>query len=393
VFPDVGARSGLEVDGLNAYAPGAISSLTGEAGFNPLAYSSAFNAAHDTVTITETNHPMICDPPGGYPPTSSTCPALHDSGLQIQQTSTLLPGGQVARVTQRVSSVDGRSHTIDALFSQSVQAQASGEVPGFEFPGQGSFASHAVPDTFSVFPPGPSSIIVLSDAVAGPATSNPIGAITYDRPPISADFLSSAGNQTATFLMHYLDTVPASGSVVYDWSYSQAASGTTLAPLERVERDRFTAPTIRINHPRSRLVTGNRHLSVSGTASDNVGLTSVTVNGHQVGTSATGVYATVTALRPGRNVITVVATNQAGNATTASVTVTYRPPPCRVPKLQGKTVAAARIALTNAGCVAGKITKIRSRTIRKGRVISSRPAPGTRHRPFTKVGLVVSRGR
>ena len=136
-----GTRSALQIDGLNAYAPAAISSLATQPGFEPLSYGALFSAAHDNVLINETDIPTICNPPATFPPTATTCPSLHDSGVQVRQTTRLLPGGQVARVTQRFTSVDGRSHTLDALFSQSVEAPDSGESPGFQFPGQGSFAT------------------------------------------------------------------------------------------------------------------------------------------------------------------------------------------------------------------------------------------------------------
>jgi beta-lactam-binding protein with PASTA domain len=98
-------------------------------------------------------------------------------------------------------------------------------------------------------------------------------------------------------------------------------------------------------------------------------------------------------LRPGRNVIIVKAVNLAGSTRTASVTVNYKAPPCRVPKLQSKTLSAAIRALARADCTLGKVKQVRSRRFRKGHVISSRPKAGTRHRPLYRVGLVVSRGR
>src|SRR5207248_6232781 len=100
-------------------------------------------------------------------------PSLHDSGVVAQQTTTLLSGGQVTRVTQRISSVDGRAHSVDALFAQSAQAPAGGTAPGFQFPGQPTVATHSSPDSFSSFPRGPGSIVVISDARSSAAISNP----------------------------------------------------------------------------------------------------------------------------------------------------------------------------------------------------------------------------
>ena len=389
-----GTRSALMVNGLNAYTPGALKDLTSTAGFEPLSYSPTFGANHDTVSITESDTPMICDPPASFPPTTSSCPGLHDSGLQIQQTTTLLPGGQVARVTQRFTSVDGKAHSVDALFSQSVAGQASDQTPGFQFPTQTSFATHSAPYSFATFPPGPGSIIAISDANGRlPTTSNPIGAITYNRPPLSADFVTAPGAQTATFVMHYADTVPPGGSVVYDWSYSQAASSTSLATLEQIERDRFGNPLVVIGIPRNNTVTRKPVVRVQGQTLDAVGITDLTVGGHGVVVRPGGVFGTDVRLKVGRNIIVASATNLAGNRTTAAVVVTYKLPLCRVPKLLGKMLGQARSAIKRSHCRVGRLEHVRSRRLAQGRVIATKPRAGTTHRYGYKVRLIVSTGR
>lgn len=393
IAPNLHSRSAIQIDGLNAYTPASISPLTGVAGFEPIAYSTAFDALHDTVTITETDVPTICGPPGGYPAALATCPFLHDSGIVVHQTTTLLPGGQVARVSDHFQDVDGHSHALDLLFGQAVQSQAPGELSGFQFPSQSMFASHASPESFTLFPSGANSIIVVSDSGFAPSTSNPIGAITYSRPPKDADFISSAGAQTSAFLMHYADVLPAGGSLDYDWSYEQAADATSLARSEQVERDRFGAPSVAISTPRQNLVTAANHVMVHGTATDLVGLASVTVNQHGVSVGPLGGFAAAVKLKAGKNTIRVTATNLAGNTHTTTRTVTYRPHRCTVPALKGKSLAAARAALKQHSCSVGTVTRTRSRTVRSGRVISTSPKRGRGGRAGLKVKLVVSRGR
>jgi hypothetical protein len=81
-----------------------------------------------------------------------------------------------------------------------------------------------------------------------------------------------------------------------------------------------------------------------------------------------------------------------------TVTATFTensPPPhpsCRVPKVKGKKLTAAKAAIRNAHCSAGKITKAFSAKTKKGRIISQKPAPGTRHPAGTKIKLTVSKG-
>jgi Glucodextranase, domain B/PASTA domain len=400
IAPNLHSRSALEVDGLNAYPPAAIAppagktspNLTGVPGFQPLQYTATFDPTHDTVTISESETPMICNPQESFPPSPASCPALAGSGISVTQTTTLLPGGQVARVSQHFQNVDVRSHTLDLLFGQSVISPSPGEVPGFEFPGQQLFAAHAAPDSFTEFGPGPGSIIAIGDSAAPPSGANPIGAITFSGPPQSADFISSSNNQTVAFTMHYVAALRPGASVTYDWSFSQSTSAAGLSSLEQVERDRFSQPSISITRPRARSVSHSARLTVRGLVSDPVGLKSVTVDGQPAPLRAGGTYSTMVRLKTGRQRIVAVATNIAGNTQHASVLVTYKTLPCRVPKLRGATLAKARTKLRRAGCTPGKVVRVRSRTVRRGDVVSTRPKAGSREKPFATVRLFVSRG-
>jgi Glucodextranase, domain B/PASTA domain len=386
-------RSGLQIDGQNAYPPGAISTLTSRPGFESLTYGALFDPQHDIVTITETDIPTVCDAPNTYPPTSSTCPSLHDSGIQIQQTTTLLPGGEVARVTLKFVSVDGKAHAVDSLFSDSVGAPRPGRTPAFQFPGQSAFSPQGEPASFSSFPGGPGSIAVISDGGGAPASTNPIGALTYNRPPAAATFTSAGGAQVATFLMHYADTVPAGGSVLYDFSVSQAATSGALEALEAVERDRFGNPSVRIGSPRNNSTTTNQDVRVRGQAFDAVGIASLTVGGQGVPLRPGGIFGATVKLHVGKNVIVATVRNYAGNSSQTALTLTYKPPPCTVPKLRGKTLKTARRMLRQHHCALGRVRRVRTTHVRRGRIVSSKPRAGSKHKLGTKVGLVISRGR
>ena len=66
--------------------------------------------------------------------------------------------------------------------------------------------------------------------------------------------------------------------------------------------------------------------------------------------------------------------------------------PCKVPPVRGKKLAAARSAITNAACRVGKVKRVRSKKVKRGRVVSQSPRPGTSLPNLGKVSLVVSRG-
>jgi Glucodextranase, domain B/PASTA domain len=390
--PDQGTRSAVQVDGLNAYPPAAVSTLAGVPGFTPLSYTAEFDPDHDTVTINESENLEDCTSPGSYPPSSTSCPSVTPSGISVTQSTTLLPGAQVARVSQTFTSLDGNPHSLDLLFSQSVSAPSATSTPAFEFPGQPVFASHAVPDSFSLFPAGPGSIYVISNAADQPATSNPIGAITYNQPPTGADFVNASSAQTGTFLMHYAETIPAGGTFTMSWSFSQANSTAQLIPLVQTELDTYYTPTLTVSAP-GNVTSRTSPITVRGVASDAIQVSSVTVDGVNAPLAASGGFSAAVKLHDGSNRVTVTATNIAGNRATVARTVRYAPVPCTVPNLLGRTLTVARRLLTTHDCTPGKVARRTSSKIASGRIISISPKSGSRWPNLHKVALVVSLGR
>ncbi|MFN2470231.1 MAG: CAP domain-containing protein, partial [Gaiellaceae bacterium] len=63
---------------------------------------------------------------------------------------------------------------------------------------------------------------------------------------------------------------------------------------------------------------------------------------------------------------------------------------CVVPAVRGKTLSAARHALGRAGCAPGRTLRVRG-SLAAGRVLGSRPGPGTRGAAGSPVELVLSR--
>ena len=79
--------------------------------------------------------------------------------------------------------------------------------------------------------------------------------------------------------------------------------------------------------------------------------------------------------------------------TTVTSTFTANPPPpttqCVVPKLKGKKLGAAKIAIRKAHCRVGKVTKVKSTRKHRNRVLSQNPKPGKHLREGSKVALKV----
>ncbi len=93
--------------------------------------------------------------------------------------------------------------------------------------------------------------------------------------------------------------------------------------------------------------------------------------------------------------VPVSVTTLAGTATAPSG-FTYLAPPargCRVPKLQGKALKAARKLLKKADCRLGKLKRRVGGTAKVNRVVAQSPKPGKLLAPGTKVNLTVAERR
>ena len=69
------------------------------------------------------------------------------------------------------------------------------------------------------------------------------------------------------------------------------------------------------------------------------------------------------------------------------------PVACAVPRLRGLKLLAAKRLLAKKGCSLGRVSRVRSRRVARGRVVAQRPAPGIRLARGARVRVVLSRGR
>ncbi|MGH3009130.1 MAG: PASTA domain-containing protein [Gaiellaceae bacterium] len=114
------------------------------------------------------------------------------------------------------------------------------------------------------------------------------------------------------------------------------------------------------------------------------------------GASSSTKFTLPSGIQDGASQLRVVANGIA--SAPASVTVSGgtplpKPVACIVPKLKGKSLSAARSALTKAHCRLGKVTKKFSSSAKKGRVISQKPSPGKHLAKGAKVAVAVSKGK
>ena len=400
-----GGRSEVQIDGRNAYDPAAAESLFSSIsqnvrGFpNTLGASVAWDPTTGLISSRSTEPWVECNGPNEENPTAASCPAFVDSGVQLHRTITTSDGGRVVTMNDTWSSTDGKAHSLNLLYDDAIGVLTEppdGE-PGYEFPGQTAFSPYAAGNTLPGPSSAPASILVRSNVTAPDGDPNEAdGAITFGGAP--SEFVFSANED---FEEHNVLVVPAGGTASLSYIYSVGYSVADVTGMALAAQDRFEPPSVVIGSPAGGTTTSSPTVTVSGVTGAGSGIASLVVGGQQVPVAPDGSWTAQVPLSPGTNTITALATDGAGATAQEQVAVVYNPPPqpppppakCRVPRLKGKNLAAAERALRQARCRVGKIKHVKSRTVRKGHVMSASPTGGHTFAAGHKVELFVSKGR
>ena len=400
-----GGRSEVQVDGRNAYDAAAAQALIPRTsgdngsqdllGFPSLATTATWDPATGLMSTSSDEGFAECTGADPYKPTLIVqCPTFESSGVQLERTITTSDGGRVATMIDTWSSTDGRVHTVDLLYDDFVGV--SGDPTGDEFPGQTGFTGYG-PGAAVGGPSGaPGSVLVRTNVTAPDGDPNEAaGAVTFGTAPSGYHFASN--NE---FEEHQVLVVPAGGDASLSYIYSVGYSVADVRALALAAQDRFRGPSIVIGSPPTGTTVSTPTVTVSGLTSAGSGITSLVVGGQSVPVGPTGAWTAQVPLNPGTNTITAVATDGAGATAQVQLAVTYNPPPapppparCKVPKTKGMKLATAEKALRKAHCKVGKVKWVKSRKLRKGRVMSTTPHAGHKLAAGSKIKLFVSKGR
>lgn len=400
-----GERGAIQVDGKNAWGGDDVPSFDYDGGgpepssapanFAGATTTVSQNPANGDLTITELA-PLYSCTDASLPITAVKCPTAVPTGVRLERVTTVTQEGSRVAVADRFVSTDGAAH---AVRMEQYNETDDSDYPTWKFPTDSGFRYFDDGD-FVTDQPAPGTV-QWEDSDPGPS---PGGTMTW-LDPISYfrfadyDYLLSVRNLA----------VPAAGATTATTVYGASSAAADLAPAAAAVEDAAGLPVLTITGPGNGAVVGTPAITVTGTARDNKGIASVTVNGAPAARSGDTYSAPVT-LTPGANVVTVVATDTAGNTATGAITVTYvvpNPPVtppgtpgapvrrCIVPKIKaGSTQTTVKKALVKANCKAGKKVVLKtSRTVKKGRVISISRKAGTRLPAGTAIKINVSKGK
>ncbi len=322
-FNGVGSYGEITVDGAEAFdASSAESSLPGYQG---LTVSDSFDASTGDLTVSEAEPLLLCQP------SVSICTSYTESGVEFDRTWQETQDGTVADQTDAFRSVDGNPHSLDAQLNDVIFSQAgftgSGDVAGFKFVGSSTWQDYPQNATVSL-PSGANSIYFKVDDNTPDAGDgvNPQGAISYAAAPSGpVEFTASDEDNSGNFpefALPYDRTIPAGGQTVLRFSYAQAFDLTTAQTQAQAALARF-APQLAVTSPDDGATVDASTVSVSGTASDSVGIQSLTVQGRSVTVGAGGAWTAPVSLAPGANKITATLTGQDGDISQQQITITW----------------------------------------------------------------------
>jgi hypothetical protein len=322
--------SELRVDGNNAWSPGAISGSAfgfdaqSNPGFPTLTFDESFDPTTHGVTIRESDTTVRCSPtPSVFPPTSTSCSSFVSTGVRLDRTLVQDHDGRLVTSRSVWSSTDGASHQLHLELENDLNSSANDLALSFPWinPNFVKYTNGTLPGP----PVGPSQIGVKGSlAAADGDMTHPRGIIVFARPPKDERFIQdqSAGSNEVSFLAEYDLNVPAHGLAGTAFAYTDAFSQADVAAAA-ADADASFRPTLTMKSPPG--TTFASKVKVTGTAFDNGGVASVSVNNTATATLAPdGSWTATMPLKPGHNTLTATVTNIYGDAgQTAPADVVY----------------------------------------------------------------------
>jgi hypothetical protein len=331
--------AGVRVDGAYGYGPHAALEVeaaiqpAGPLGAPAVAVTKSFDQATGTITIHEEDPIVRCEPESLPSPTKASCTSFAATGVSLQRTWETSDGDRVIAMTDRWVSTDGDAHALSFAYFDGLSAGSEGGL--YELPGSSTFLPTTTGESVSL-PTGASTIFYKTSPTTGeeePEGTYPQGAIVYDSSPSEALGVPLGSSEGQSELeLPYGRTIPAGGSVTLRTTFIQ---GFALPEVRTLARDALAGyfpadrPSVTIASPSNAatITSSGASITVSGTATDAVALSSFSVDEEPVPVGPDGAWSATVVLQPGTNTITALATNQLSATSSAAVTVDYAPPP------------------------------------------------------------------
>ncbi|MCU0258497.1 MAG: hypothetical protein MUF56_05690, partial [Solirubrobacteraceae bacterium] len=318
-------RSGVVVDGRNAFGPWALSAFDAAlAGLEGVRIAELRADPLTGATTAVTEEPLlVC--PGGIPfadLTPASCPRADDAGVRLERTVTTGADGATLTASDRFISTDARAHALELRYAHRQSGGPGAYRLGWEA-GAG-FRARAAGET-PPSPPGRVSTVELraeaADPLPGPA--NPLGAITFSTRPDALRFTGPSAFEAA-----FTRTVPAAGALQIVQRFAAATDAAALAGHVATAEAEAAASGPRVGFTSPTAAAGfSREYVLTGRAEAPGAIAALVVNGRPVRPAADGSFAVPMELSPGANPVSAEVTDAAGDRAATSATIAFSPPP------------------------------------------------------------------
>ena len=356
--PAGASRADIQVDGRNAYDPYAADEIWSRVkpSNDPPATSveQSFDKTTGLKSLKEKEPLVECSgSKSAYPETAESCKEFVSAGITLERTWTPSDDGRLISMSDVWQSTDGKAHTVSALYVQELGSDMAS--PGtYQLPGGSqAFATTTTGGTFSLNS-AEGAILYRADGAGEEAigSTHPVGAIIAGTSPSGPVLITAGSAETKgsdALQMPYSFEVPASGTHKLTMAFAEGYTQHEVCLLAE-EAKSGCEPSVAISTPAAGSTSAAATVSVSGTAGDAVGLSSLTVDGTPVSVTG-GTWTTTVPLALGANTITAIATNEAGLTRTATTSVTYAPPiePHHETPKQAPVTIAAKVGATKLG--------------------------------------------
>lgn len=397
-------RSEILIDGRNAYDSYPAGRLwddttlhkySGQApGFPAVSSSYSKDPSTGNVTLHESEALVSCAD-SSFPATQAKCGGApganlgtwRSDGVSLARTILQSDGGALVTILDTFSSTDGQPHSLDLEYDN-FAFEDNNTV--WQLPGQTQYTAYTKGDQPSLSGRSVDVIYTRDGYYPDGSPEDGPGALIYYTQPNRVEFTSYQD-----LLLDYQRAVPAGGSITIAHQFMTGIDQASVQGVANQQLDRTYRPAVSITSPTNGAVTPDASIQVSGRAAAHDGLT-LHVDGGAVPVNPDGTWSTTVSLHRGANTITASASDGSGNTAQAAEAVVYAPAAlelCIVPRVAHAKLGTAERALRRSNCRVGRITKVRSRTFRKGRVEHASHSPGAVLRAGTKVGLTESVGR
>ena len=236
----IGARSALQIDGVNSYPTTAAATLfpgsSALAGLQPLTVALSTDPATGNQTIRESQVIVKCAPDQTtWPVNPATCTSFVPAGVRLDRSITQSANGRLASVIDSWTSTDGKAHKVNAVYENGSTSGAA-----FAFPWLSP--QYTLYSTGYQVPPSPTSPFSYLVKYASASDGDPQhdqGAAIVQLAPQAMAFKSS------TSLWVQEDrTVGTTGALTMGFAYAWGATGAEVSAAAAAVAPTLATPCV-----------------------------------------------------------------------------------------------------------------------------------------------------